>query len=85
VINPKNMDEKLFADFNPMDAKTWSDLITKELKGESIDSLLWQTQGVNGKAFYTSEDLPADLPQLQFENEHPESEGSRHWVNYQVI
>lgn len=79
------MEEKLFADFSPMDASTWSDLITKELKGASIDSLSWQTAGIRGKVFYTKDDLPKDLPQLQFENENPESEGARHWINYEVI
>jgi methylmalonyl-CoA mutase len=79
------MEEKLFADFNPIAAKTWSDLITKELKGAPIESLSWQSKGLDGKAFYTSEDLPSQLPQLQFVNSDPEKEGARHWVNYQVI
>ncbi|MFT7056187.1 MAG: methylmalonyl-CoA mutase [Roseivirga sp.] len=79
------MEEKLLDDFQPTSAKAWSELITKELKGASIESLNWQTLGVTGKPFYTKEDLPTHLPNLQFENQAPEKLGARHWVNYQVI
>uniref|UniRef100_UPI0040475ECE methylmalonyl-CoA mutase family protein n=2 Tax=Roseivirga sp. TaxID=1964215 RepID=UPI0040475ECE len=79
------MEERLLDDFQPTSAKAWSELITKELKGASIESLNWQTLGLTGKPFYTQEDLPAELPNLQFENQAPEELGARHWVNYQVI
>jgi methylmalonyl-CoA mutase len=79
------MEERLLDDFQPTNAKAWSELITKELKGASIESLHWQTNGLAGKPFYTKEDLPAHLPNLQFENQAPEKLGARHWVNYQVV
>lgn len=79
------MEERLLDDFQPTSAKAWSDLITKELKGASIESLNWQLFGVMGKPFYTQEDLPKALPNLQFENQAPEKLGARHWVNYQVV
>lgn len=79
------MEERLLDDFQPTSAKAWGELITKELQGASIESLNWQLLGVTGKPFYTQEDLPKALPNLQFENQAPEKLGARHWVNYQVV
>lgn len=79
------MEQRLFDDFKKPEPKAWQNQIIKELKGKSIEELNWKIAGVEGKPFYTEEDLPDSLPQLQSPNQQAEALGIRNWVNYQVI
>ncbi len=79
------MEQRLFDDFKKPEPKAWQNQIIKELKGKSIEELNWKIAGVEGKPFYTEEDLPDSLPQLQNPNQQAEALGIRNWVNYQVI
>lgn len=79
------MEQRLFDDFKKPEPKAWQNQIIKELKGKSIEELNWKIAGVEGKPFYTEEDLPSSLPQLQSPNQQAEALGIRNWVNYQVI
>ena len=79
------MEQRLFDDFKKPEPKAWQNQIIKELKGKSIEELNWKIGGVEGKPFYTEEDLPDSLPQLQNPNQQAEALGIRNWVNYQVI
>ncbi|WP_421977471.1 methylmalonyl-CoA mutase family protein [Roseivirga seohaensis] len=79
------MEQRLFDDFKKPEPKAWQNQIIKELKGKSIEELNWKIAGVEGKPFYSEEDLPDSLPQLQNPNQQAEALGIRNWVNYQVI
>tara|TARA_R110001592_G_scaffold131834_5_gene345973 strand:- start:2127 stop:3263 length:1137 start_codon:yes stop_codon:yes gene_type:complete len=79
------MEQRLFDDFKKPESKAWQNQIIKELKGKPIEELNWKIAGVEGKPFYTEEDLPSSLPQLQIPNHQAEALGVRNWVNYQVI
>lgn len=79
------MEQRLFDDFRKPEANDWQNQIIKELKGKPIEELNWKIAGVEGKPFYTEEDLPNPLPQLQIPNHQAEALGIRNWVNYQVI
>ena len=75
------MGEKLFEAFDKIDRQQWLEKIVTDLKGESYDSLRWQSAGLSGEPVFTQEDLPDPLPNLA--NVH--EEGTRSWVNYQWI
>ena len=79
------MEERLFDDFKAPKPADWRDHIISELKGKPIEELNWSVGGIEGKPFYTKEDLPDELPQMQVANEQALELGSRNWVNYQVI
>ena len=77
----KIMEGKLFEAFDKIDRQQWVEKIIADLKGESYDSLRWQTAGLSGEPVFTQEDLPDPLPNLA--NVH--EKGNRSWVNYQWI
>ncbi len=79
------MKEKLFADFEPQTAATWETKLINDLKGKPLTDLLWKNHGLEGKPFYTKEDLPESLPDLSNIHNNPEAFGNRYWVNYQTI
>ncbi|WP_323755332.1 methylmalonyl-CoA mutase family protein [Roseivirga sp.] len=79
------MEQRLFDDFKKPASTAWQNQIIKELKGKPIEELNWEIAGAEGKPFYTQEDLPSPLPQLQIPNHQSEAFGIRNWVNYQVI
>ncbi|MGW8121634.1 methylmalonyl-CoA mutase family protein [Roseivirga echinicomitans] len=79
------MEQRLFDDFKKPAFDDWQNQIIEELKGKPIEKLNWKIAGVEGKPFYTADDLPNPLPQLQVPNHQAEALGIRNWVNYQVI
>ncbi|MBO3699025.1 methylmalonyl-CoA mutase [Fabibacter sp. E12] len=79
------MKEKLFADFEPQTAEAWKSKLVADLKGKAFEDLLWESQGFNGKPFYTKSDLPSPLPSSANLHRQPESFGHRYWTNYQLI
>ena len=51
--------EKLFSEFPPVSAQTWTDKIISDLKGVSFEEkLVWKTdEGIDVRPFYTFEDI----------------------------
>jgi methylmalonyl-CoA mutase len=50
--------ENLFAEFPPASAEEWNELISRELKGRDVASLVWETfDGLKFEPFYTFKDL----------------------------
>lgn len=48
----------LFSEFKPVTAEEWKAQITKDLKGEAFENLIWKNEnGFDIKPFYTSADL----------------------------
>lgn len=79
------MGNGLFEGFQPQSAESWTEQLKKDLRGEPLDSLMWKTQGVSGRPFYTAEDL--DFEVFNYNNFSNDSGlfGDRFWVNYQPI
>lgn len=79
------MGNGLFEGFQPQSAESWTEQLKKDLRGEPLDTLMWKTQGVAGKPFYTAEDL--DFEVFNYNNFSDDSGlfGDRFWVNYQPI
>ena len=79
------MNGGLFEGFEKQSAESWTEQLKKDLRGEALDSLLWKTQGIEGQAFYTSEDL--DLEPFNYDHFSQDSTlfGDRYWVNYQLV
>ncbi|WP_420385189.1 methylmalonyl-CoA mutase family protein [Roseivirga sp.] len=75
----------LLNDFEPHSAESWMEQLKKDLKGEPVEQLLWKTQGLSGKPFYTSEDI--DFEPFNYSNFSKDSGlfGDRYWVNYQPL
>lgn len=79
------MSKALFEEFEKQKPEEWTNLLQKDLRGESIESLLWKTQGVNGKPFYTSEDIDFEPFNYAQFSKDATIFGDRFWVNYQPI
>ena len=79
------MSKALFDEFKRQKPEEWSAQLQKDLKGESLDSLLWKTQGLKGKPFYTSEDIDFELFNYAHFSKDSTLFGDRFWVNYQPI
>lgn len=79
------MSSGLFQEFEKQTAKDWTEKLESDLKGKPLESLLWKTQGIEGKPFYTSENL--DFEPFNHNNFSQNSSlfGDRFWVNYQPI
>ncbi len=79
------MSKPLFEEFKKQKPENWTELLKKDLRGEPLDALLWKTQGLKGKPFYTSEDI--DFETFNYSNFSKNSMlfGDRFWVNYQPI
>ncbi len=77
--------EKMFANFEPQTAEAWKSKLIEDLKGKPFEDLLWESQGLKGKPFYTKADLPDNLPQAANIHQQPEAFGNRYWANYQLI
>lgn len=75
---------KLLNDFEKATASQWLDKLSADLKGQSVNELNWTRGGIQGKPFYTAEDLPQSA---DYSNRHPGPEkfGDRFWVNFQLI
>jgi methylmalonyl-CoA mutase len=54
-----DMAHKLFAEFPPVTAEQWKEVIVQDLKGADYDKkLIWKTtEGVNVRPYYTADDL----------------------------
>lgn len=79
------MDSTLFNDFVKHSAAEWKEKITTDLRGKSYDLLEWESQGIKGKPFYTSEDLDESISDYKNQHPSPEKFGARNWTNYQLI
>ncbi len=79
------MSEALFKDFAKISAEEWAEKLENDLKDKSIDSLMWKTQGLSGKPFYTALDLDTELHDYTNTPENFKLFGSRFWVNYQTV
>lgn len=75
----------MFADFEPQTAESWKSKLVEDLKGKPFEELLWESEGFQGKPFYTKADLPDVLPQSVNIHPQPEAFGHRYWTNYQLI
>ena len=79
------MDNTLFTDFEKHSAAAWKEKIITDLRGKSYDLLEWESQGMKGKPFYTSEDLAEGVADYKNQHPSPEKFGARNWTNYQLI
>ena len=83
------MKEKLLSDFTTVTKAQWQAKIVDDLKGKSFESLLWESEGLIGGPIYAEEDIKTipNLESVQNNNfaANPETYGSRHWTNYQLI
>ena len=83
------MRKKLLEDFNQVSRSEWEQKIIADLKGKPYDSLLWETEGIQGSPIYTQEDLESIENLVSFQNNatssQPEIYGSKHWINYQLV
>lgn len=79
------MSQELFKDFEGLSASAWKEKLIQDLKDKPYDSLLWKSNGLEGKPFYTAEDLDFELPQVANLPQDPSLFGDRFWVNYQSV
>lgn len=75
------MENATFYPFPPFPAEEWKEKINQDLKDTTFTDLLWQKHGLEGKPFYTADDLPQNLADVA----HTDAFGHRSWVNYQTI
>lgn len=79
------MSEGLFKEFDKQNAESWREKLEADLRGKPLESLMWKTSGIEGKPFYTAEDL--DFEPFNYAHFSQDSSifGDRFWVNYQSI
>ncbi len=78
-MNSKNVNQKLFSDFDPISTEQWEEVIQKDLKGADYEKkLVWKTiDGLKIKPYYRSEDLE-ELSYLEVNpNEFPYVRGQK--------
>lgn len=79
------MNGGLFQDFGKQTAKHWTEKLESDLRGKPLESLMWKTSGLEGKPFYTAEDLDFELFNYAHFSQDSSLFGDRFWVNYQPI
>lgn len=79
------MKNALFEGFQPQSVEIWTEQLKKDLRGEPLDRLMWKTQGISGKPFYTAEDLDFEVFNYNNFSDNSGLLGDRFWVNYQPI
>ena len=80
------MKGKLFDEFAPVSREEWEEKIVVDLKGKPLDQLRWEHQTIQGKPFYTKEDIDhLSVTQNGALERQPHLFGNRYWVNYQAI
>ena len=79
------MSSGLFQEFEKQTAEDWTEKLRGDLRGQPVESLLWKTQGISGRPFYTAENLDFEPFNYSRFSDEPTLFGDRHWVNYQPI
>ena len=79
------MDSTLFGDFDKQSGSAWREKIITDLIGKPYDLLEWESQGINGKPFYTEEGLSQPLGDFKNIHKSPQKFGLRNWTNYQIL
>ena len=71
--------EKLFREFPPVSAQTWTDRIISDLKGASFEKkLVWKTgEGIEMNPFYTAEDMEQMATNDSLPGEFPYNRGTK--------
>lgn len=82
--------QDLFDEFEKLSKDDWIEKVQSDLKGQSIDNLLWKSlENIEIQPFYTSEDTrdlgPIEYYQHSFSNEDPPANSPRYWTNYELI
>lgn len=79
------MNGGLFKEFEKQTAKHWTEKLESDLRGKPLESLMWKTSGLEGKPFYTAEDIDFELFNYAHFSQDSSLFGDRFWVNYQSI